>query len=308
MDNQTAYNILVFDELTDVLNSFKTEEIDTIVLKGAALAETVYGNIGQRKISDVDILVKERDLNKARDILSALGYKMKFGSQLFYTKNDSFPMAIDLHRNIWELIDNSTRKKIDMVWEDAIPADIAGVKTLIMSPEDSLIYSAVHMAVFHGCIMDKWIEDIKAIIKVYSETIDWEKFVCRSREYEIDIPLYYIFQNLLDKGLEIPGYVLKGLKPRKNNIIFKSLVAHVFSNKNTRSMDYLFPILVRKGFANRIKLILSYFFPSKEFLIKRYDITNEGLAYLFYFIRPLFLISKGLDALGSIVWNKIAAS
>jgi hypothetical protein len=46
-------------ELSKVLRILQNDGIPVIVLKGAALAEVVYGNIALRSMSDVDLLVKK---------------------------------------------------------------------------------------------------------------------------------------------------------------------------------------------------------------------------------------------------------
>ena len=52
-----ARNMIHYDELKTALCMFADAKIDVIVLKGGALAETVYRDIGLRPFSDVDILV-----------------------------------------------------------------------------------------------------------------------------------------------------------------------------------------------------------------------------------------------------------
>jgi hypothetical protein len=46
-------------ELRRVLDVLKEQEIPVILLKGAALAEAVYGDVGLRPMSDLDLLVPE---------------------------------------------------------------------------------------------------------------------------------------------------------------------------------------------------------------------------------------------------------
>lgn len=55
-------NTCYFRELKGILNTFSIDGIDFIVLKGAALAEEVWGNVALRQMSDIDILVRKKDL------------------------------------------------------------------------------------------------------------------------------------------------------------------------------------------------------------------------------------------------------
>ena len=45
-----------------------------MVLKGPAIARSVYGDIGLRPISDLDLLLTERDAVPALRVLGGIGY------------------------------------------------------------------------------------------------------------------------------------------------------------------------------------------------------------------------------------------
>lgn len=64
-----ARNMILFDELGRVLEAFNEAGIDVIVLKGAALAQTIYPDIALRPMGDVDLLVKKEGLEKAENLL-----------------------------------------------------------------------------------------------------------------------------------------------------------------------------------------------------------------------------------------------
>jgi hypothetical protein len=67
-------NALIFEELKKVLGLFNQSKLQIIVMKGAALAETIYGNLALRPMSDVDLLVKNEDLHQVDELLKKLGY------------------------------------------------------------------------------------------------------------------------------------------------------------------------------------------------------------------------------------------
>jgi hypothetical protein len=309
--SQTGFNILIYKELREVLMAFKRVGIDVIVFKGAALAETVYKHIGMRKMSDVDLLVRRDDLTPARKILDESGYALKQGSQLFYTKYGFFPVSIDLHSKIFSFLSKKIRKQvIDMVWEDAVPAEITGVKVLVMAPEDTLIYSVAHMTVSHGMIMDKWLKDIDSVINHYCSSIDWNKFIRRCRICSLEIPVYYTLQLVCERlGTPVPKEVLEQLKPSGSKFLLKKIFKTViYQKKMIFLVDYLMPILVCKGLNNKLKLISAYFFPPKESLSIRYDIADSRMYFLYYLIRPFTLIGKGLTGLGNLVLTQILHS
>ncbi len=69
-----ARNVHLYHELSNVLAVLQKADIPVIVLKGAHLAEIVYGNIALRPMSDTDLLIKRQDLARSQQKLLETGY------------------------------------------------------------------------------------------------------------------------------------------------------------------------------------------------------------------------------------------
>ena len=67
-------NTIIFNELKTLLKILKHANIDVVLLKGTALIASVYPDLAFRFMSDIDILIRENDLVKARENLLANGY------------------------------------------------------------------------------------------------------------------------------------------------------------------------------------------------------------------------------------------
>ncbi len=72
-----ARNMFIYEELKSILEAYNKNGIKVIVLKGAALAKIVYGDIGLRPMGDIDLLFKKEDLPNAEKTISELGYILK---------------------------------------------------------------------------------------------------------------------------------------------------------------------------------------------------------------------------------------
>jgi hypothetical protein len=72
-----ARNSFLYGELRNVLNAFRDKRIEVIVLKGAALAETVYPNRALRPMSDIDLLVRKEKLTQVEATLLDMGYVLR---------------------------------------------------------------------------------------------------------------------------------------------------------------------------------------------------------------------------------------
>ena len=74
-------NLLFTGELLQLLGLFQQNAIPIAAFKGPVLAHSVYGHISLREFSDLDIIVREADLSKAEDILTARGYQADFANR-----------------------------------------------------------------------------------------------------------------------------------------------------------------------------------------------------------------------------------
>jgi len=153
-----ARNMLLYDELCKILKAFKRVGIETIVMKGAFLAEEIYKNIGLRTMSDIDLLIKQKDLQKAKKELTGLKYSTE--TDIFPTKlheqqhqmlsgeltfiSQGKKIAIDIH---WDIQPYQYSYKVDVnkFWNNAKPIKIAGVETLMFAYEDILQHLCLHI-------------------------------------------------------------------------------------------------------------------------------------------------------------------
>ena len=187
MNYTLARNVILYDELGKILPVFNSAGIEVIVLAGAALGATVYDDIGQRPMGDIDLLIRHRDKQAIGELLATLGYVLDTArsDEAHYSKTlDSFTLHIDCHTDLRHYLDD---RELAGVWNRARPARYTlnaplseamvgstpkaahreARSTLILSPEDSFIYTAVDSAIYHGRITDNTINDIKLIIKHY---------------------------------------------------------------------------------------------------------------------------------------------
>jgi len=303
IDLASAKNIALYSQLTPVLSSFLFKNIPTIVLKGAALAETIYPHIGLREISDFDLLLKPNDLKKSEDLLSSQGFTISPNNASIYWKNENVPTCIDLHTELKYL------KKIDMrrLWQDAIPIRVADVDVLGLSPEDNLTYLISHLAYSHGYPYPKWLMDIDLLIRHYTKAINWNVVVQRLKMYEIEIAAYYVLiRTRKDFLTPIPSDVLHALKPNsKFNVQAKFFNSMMSLKKPLPFFDYIMPIFAQKGFVNKIALLFSSIFPDKETMINRYQMKRVWLLPFYYLYRFISLSGKALIALSQLILKLI---
>src|ERR1041384_3498267 len=72
----SALNTFLTNELQRLLARFAVAEIEAMPYKGPVLAVALYGNVALRQFSDLDILVRPRDVARASELLQAEGYAL----------------------------------------------------------------------------------------------------------------------------------------------------------------------------------------------------------------------------------------
>ena len=68
-------NIFNIESMGEALRVLSADNIKTVILKGLALENSVYGSSGMRQMSDIDILINRDECIKARNILISNGYE-----------------------------------------------------------------------------------------------------------------------------------------------------------------------------------------------------------------------------------------
>ena len=72
-------NLELVKEVNEISNTLKSNNIDHVFLKGAALVSSIYkDSLGIRMVGDIDILINNDQILKARSILENHGYKPIF--------------------------------------------------------------------------------------------------------------------------------------------------------------------------------------------------------------------------------------
>ena len=139
----------MYGELRNVLNAFRDKKIEVIVLKGAALAETVYPNRALRPMSDIDLLVRKEKLTEVEAKLLDMGYVLqdRAKGKEFYQEHHYhwvFSKKPDVNIEIHWHVKRPTGAfeiDIDELWKSAQSIKVAGVEALILSPEVSATLS-----------------------------------------------------------------------------------------------------------------------------------------------------------------------
>jgi hypothetical protein len=169
-----GYGLQLTGELLRLLDLLRANGIGAIPWKGPALAQAAYGNLSLRQFDDLDILVRQQDIMRARDVLIEASYSSEWGvgsrrEQAYLASEHAYPLensqnqiVVELHYRIRERF---FAFPLDMqeLWDRATLGMLAGRPVLQLPIEDLLLVLCVHGAT-HCWDRLAWICDIAELI------------------------------------------------------------------------------------------------------------------------------------------------
>lgn len=217
-----ARNALLLTTLAEVLTALRTRGIAVIVLKGAALVETVYGNLARRTMHDLDLLVHPADATAAGEVLEALGFTPDewYRPREWYVANlhhlvpfKRDGITVEIHHH---LLAPTVPQVIpeEQLWTRAQPATIAGAGALVLAPEELLVHLVLHLV-----LANRWVgglsamRDIAEVIERHRGSLDWERVVASSAPAARAMYAGLNASRHL-AGAEVPAHVLAALRAR----------------------------------------------------------------------------------------------
>lgn len=189
--NQTNLykSLLIAREMIRVIDRLAAENIEAMPYKGAALAESMYGDIALRQSGDIDLLIHSKDFLRIKNILAEIGYtphlSLTSREESAYLSS-GYECAFDsaAGRNLLEVqwaiqprfyaVDLDT----DELFRRAANVTVAGRRMKTPSPEDLLIILSVHAAK-HAWERLIWLCDIAQIMKLPG--LNWDAVEDQSR-------------------------------------------------------------------------------------------------------------------------------
>lgn len=271
--------------LTELLQAAAREGLDLIVLKGAALAETVYPRPSLRRFGDIDLLVRTGDAARANTLLLGLSYAVDKAAWAdlaqgreceanFFRETDRGPVVLELHTNLLNNVLLRSQVSVDQdgLWRRSRPACLAGQDARVLGPEDQLLHLCLHLA-GHYFDAPNSLRDIAQVCA--DQSIDWPLVIALCRSSSASTLCYcgfYAAAALL--GASVPPSVLEALAPhptrrRLLNKLVTSRVLHSAAPQNDVQRFRLLWLALDRP-AARVGILRHLLFPTRRWLHAHY--------------------------------------
>ncbi len=294
-------NLFMTAELVQLLRLFRERGIAAVPLKGPALAQSLYGNLALREFSDLDILVRRRDVGRVKDLLVSLGYQPQVhlggaGQSAFIESNYELYFArdgssdLEIHWGFQEEKFLCSNLSPDSWWDRLEPMSLGGEEVFGPPRQDLPVFLCAHGAK-HVWNRLKWITDIAELLRV-SPALDWRQLmenVQVSGAERLLLLGIYLARHML--GSEVPAEVAARLKAEP---ALDALAGHVIESLWTGHLGILknglFHLNLRKRWRDKAwYCVQNAIVPTAgEWELVR---LPESLSFLYYPIRPVRLLA-----------------
>ena len=295
----TARALALAAELRGILRALSAAGIACASLRGAALAERLYGDACARPAGDIDLLVRRDDLDAIEAILSGLGFRAVdrhagFAREFSYT----LEMARDAHGGIvvephWTLAYPPFADALDMerIWARCCAGQVVGETALVLAPEAILLNLCLHLVHKTPDIPLLWLLDVDRLMRRDTGAIDWDELIALARgarvERQVAAALDQV-QRLL--GTPLPPAVVRGLDAPGHDPLDRLLGADSAVD-GRESLALLFAL---RGTRRRARYAARLLFPSPSFMRLEYGVSGPGALAVAYGRRARHMVWEGL--------------
>ena len=298
-----AHSLLLAGELARIAAALNSKGIRTLAFKGPALAALVYGQITSRRYVDLDVIVQQRDMARARAILQSLGfnapdYLSPSHNNLLERVQHSVALIraddgliVELH---WRIAARgfATLPFENQMWLRAIEVSVCGVSVETLSPEDLLLALCIH-GTKHFWERLSWVCDVARLL---DRRLNWSLVFRLAREAGAErmLALGLCLATELF-GVELPEEV--GRRTRSDAIavdLAAQAVNRMFAGVEFMPLNLQravsFNLRARRRWFEKVRYCGYLLAPTDADLAMRALPTRLEFAY--YFLRPFRLMRK----------------
>jgi hypothetical protein len=220
----------IHSEMQRIGASFAQHGIPAAPLKGTQLALRLYGHLGARRCSDIDILVPAEHSERAHAMLLDAGYRSHqisnpgvkdhpFHGVPLVRSNGAVRFVVELH---WGISDaRFVPADCVALWQRILASDASATGLHQLPSEEELLFLAIHLPK-HDIGLLRLLADVHHLVVNEQQSIDWDYLIALAEHWCADDMLYFAlsFAGAV-LGTPAPGDVLARLKPSrvKNRVV-----------------------------------------------------------------------------------------
>ncbi len=297
-------NTLLLRDAGQVIDVLHAAGIPVMVLKGLHLATQVYAEPALRTMSDIDVMVHERDLAEAEAALVREGFGPQprpdirdFCRRSNHLARLTRPKTVPVEVH-WTIERPTSPFSIDVegLWRRAQPVSIDGVEALALSAEDLILHLCLHTSYHHRFDRTalKGLVDIDAVVAASNGRIDWHGLARTAGAWKAG-PYVYATLHLATAilGTPVPPAVLGtlGRKPGDDDLV--ELVRRFILTPMIDLPQGYRDIRDPDTWWHRVGNVVRSIFLPKDQIRRLYNVREGSpVVYLFYGVRVVDLLVR----------------
>jgi hypothetical protein len=175
-------------ELIRVVEALRAKSVLAMPYKGPVLAAQAYGDLALREFEDLDIIVPQRDMERANEVLVGLGYRAKFpwifdapalvpGEYNYYDPSRRVMVELHTERTLRHF---PVVPDLDEMSKSATPVALGGHEVPTFCAEDTLVLLCIHGSKdFWERIL--WVADVSEFVQRETR-LDWDRVLRRAEQ------------------------------------------------------------------------------------------------------------------------------
>lgn len=212
------------ESLDATLAALRARAIEVCPLKGPVLADRFYPDPALRSASDLDLLVREDQLEAAVEAVEADGYRLSYGFRAWYERRHAHHVTlVHPERSPIELhfrprSGTGSRLRTDDVLARSRPHETAsGAIVRVLAPEDELVFLALHAA-HHLVERRGWVLDLVLLLDAHPG-LDWSVVAERACAARCRRAVGYVLLHLHRLGIAVPDELLRAMAPARAKLV-----------------------------------------------------------------------------------------
>lgn len=308
-----ALNSRRFSELRAVQEALLPLKVPILLLKGAALAETLYQNLALRSMGDLDLAVPIDRVAECGAALVARGYRPhaieeRPGSHLLHRGQQAylppplFRSPVGLHWHPIDLPYYLQRIPTDWCWNNTGSHQVHGLPVLMLTGGANFLYLSAHLALHHRLQGLPWLVDLAWLVRMEGDRVPWASIVRQASEFDLLLALRATLEKLAALWPSLPlaeplAILSTALPSASEERIFRLVIAE----PRTPFLDFATDIVGLPDLRSRARFVLANTFPQRSYMRHRYPAGPGWLLPFWYAYRLGDGAGKSLRTLGQLL-------
>jgi hypothetical protein len=261
--------------LVDLSSALEKAGVEMILVKGPALAHTVYPDPSWRPFADLDFLVRGQDFHLASEVIGERGFRrglpepragfdVRFGKAAELTMEGG--LTIDLHRTLvvgpfglW--------LDLDELFAGTAQFTVGGRVIRRLDDSSLLLHACIHASLGWWPPLLMPVRDV-AQVAAYAK-VDWDVAAERTRNWKLAAVVRDAFERASDTlGASFPdeARTVTAIEPRRKER--RALAAYI-TNRRGRGGTATSTLRAIPGLPGKFAYVRALLFPNREFLAAR---------------------------------------